>query len=109
MHAHRPNSDRPAVATEPMRDEDVRRMLAARSAHTRGGRRRPLRRMLIRLSVLLALYVLSIGPLYWKWYGAKVGLGSPLFLLLYRPLELFARWFAPLGHFLNWYIGLWIY
>jgi hypothetical protein len=108
MHAHRSSPDQPPAPT-PMREEDVRRMLAARTERAPAPRRNNLRRFLLRLAVMFTLYVLSIGPLYWKWYAAKVGLGSPVFILLYRPLETLAELIPPLGHFLNWYISLWIY
>jgi len=93
-----------------MRAEDARRMLSARDDEKgRRVRRRPLWRRLLSLVIFLAVYVLSIGPLYWKWYAAKVGVGSPIYLILYRPLEQLAGWIPSLGHFLNWYITLWIY
>jgi hypothetical protein len=92
-----------------MREEDVRRMLAARAEGARKPQPTALRRMLIRLAVMFTLYVLSIGPLYWKWYAAKVGVGSPMYLILYRPLEMLSAWIPPLGHFLNWYVSLWIF
>ena len=108
MHTQRPSSDRLPTGTEPMREEDVRRMLSEREQPAARSRR-VMRRLLIRLAILFTLYVLSIGPLYWKWYAAKVGLGSRMFLVLYHPLETMAKWFPPLGHFLNWYVSLWIY
>ncbi len=94
-----------------MRPEDVRRMLA----HEGPGNDAPgkphsrIRRLALRVAILFTLYCLSIGPLYWKWYGAKSGLASPLYLILYRPLERLAELIPPLGHFLNWYIQFWIY
>jgi hypothetical protein len=108
MHMHRSSSDRVPTGTEPMRAEDVRRMLSAREKPATRPRR-TIRRLFIRLAILFTVYTLSIGPLYWKWYAAKVGLGSPVFLALYRPLELLAKWIPALGHFLNWYVSLWIY
>jgi hypothetical protein len=108
MHSHRSSPDRFPAAAEPMREDDVRRMLAARGKPAPGPRR-SIRRFVIRLAIIFTLYALSIGPLYWQWYAAKVGLGSPIYLALYRPLELLARSIPPLGHFLNWYVSLWIY
>jgi hypothetical protein len=92
-----------------MREDDIRRMLATRKEDSPSPRPQPFRRTLIRLAILFTLYVLSIGPLYWRWYGAKVGLDSRAFLVFYGPLETLAKWFPPLGHFLNWYCSLWIY
>ena len=110
MHAHRPPSDRPAPP-EPLRADEIHRMLEAERE------RRPaepapkprFRRRLIQFAVLFLLYVLSIGPMYWKWFGAKSGLASPIYLVLYRPLERLADLSPPLGHFLNWYVSLWIF
>ncbi len=110
MHAHRKPADHPAAPAQPMRAEDVRRMLdEADLRQARARRRGPLRRFLQSFCLVFTLYVLSIGPLYWKWYGAKSGLASPFFLVLYAPLEQLARQFPPLGHLLNWYVSLWIY
>ena len=72
-----------------MRTDEIHRMLEAER------KRRPaepapkprFRRRLIQFAVLFLLYVLSIGPMYWKWFGAKSGLASPIYLILYRPLE----------------------
>jgi hypothetical protein len=108
MHTQRPSSDHLPTGTEPMREEDVRRMLSAREQPAPKPQR-TIRRFLIRLAILFTLYVLSIGPLYWRWYGAKVGLDSRTFLIFFHPLETLAKWFPPLGHFLNWYVSLWIY
>jgi hypothetical protein len=109
MHSHRSSPDRFPTAAEPMRDDDVRRMLAAREQQSQRASRPRSRRILLRVTILLTLYILSIGPLYWRWYGAKAGLDSRLFLVFYGPLETLAKWIPPLGHFLNWYISLWIY
>ena len=38
-----------------------------------------LRRFLVRLAIVFSLYALSIGPMYWKWFGAKCGLDSPIY------------------------------
>ena len=68
-----------------------------------------LRRFLMRFAIVFSLYVLSIGPMYWKWFGAKCGLASPVYLVIYRPLENLAALIPPLGWFLNWYVSLWIF
>ena len=108
MHAHRSSSDHPPAVAEPMRAEDAQRMLAGRDQPERRPRR-SVRRTLVIAIVLFTIYALSIGPLYWQWYGAKVGVGSPIFILLYRPLEKLAEWVPAVGHFLNWYVSQWIY
>lgn len=86
-----------------MLDEERGRRSAARPA------RRPIRRFLLTFAILFTVYALSVGPLYWQWYGAKSGLASPIYLILYGPLERLAKVIPPLGHLLNWYISLWIY
>lgn len=96
-----------------MRPDDVRRMLAPEHAagQTKVKRRRVPRvvRNLVVLLLAFGTYVLSIGPLYWKWYGAKAGLASPIYLAIYRPLEILAEMLPALGRLLNWYISFWIY
>lgn len=61
-----------------------------------------------RLFILFSLYVLSIGPLYWQWYGAKYVSGPPLLAAFYEPLWILAGWCPPLGEWINWYVRLWV-
>lgn len=56
---------------------------------------------------LLALYVLSIGPMYWHWFGAMHVDGSPYVAAFYMPL-LYACEVDVVGDVVNWYIQLWI-
>ncbi|OAI55026.1 hypothetical protein AYO47_02575 [Planctomyces sp. SCGC AG-212-M04] len=109
MQTHRHSSDHLPAGMEPMREDDVRRMLAARAEEAPKPRQHSLRQTMLRMAILFTLYVLSIGPLYWRWYGAKSGLDSQFFLIFFRPLEVLAKWIPALGHFLNWYVSLWIY
>src|SRR4051812_47756806 len=94
MHANRSSADHPASPGEPMRPEDVRRMLSLERVvpgPATGRRRVPrIARKLVLLLAMFGIYVLSIGPLYWKWYGARAGLASPIYIAVYRPLEILA-------------------
>ncbi|MBX3441260.1 MAG: hypothetical protein KF774_02550 [Planctomyces sp.] len=55
----------------------------------------------------LAIYVASIGPMYWHWHAAKFVNGPKWIAVLYEPLYLASN-FKPVGRWLNWYIQLWI-
>jgi hypothetical protein len=61
-----------------------------------------------RMSALLCLYVLSIGPMYWQWVSAKYVDGPPLLAAFYEPLWLVANRYEWLGDLLNWYVRWWI-
>ena len=65
-------------------------------------------RIYCRVVILLTLYVLSTGPLYWPIYDAYASNGGlALLYYLYYPLVklnevgFVSEWF-------NWYIGLWL-
>ena len=60
------------------------------------------------LLVLFALYVLSAGPMYWVVYEAYFLEGDPFVGQLYLPL-VWASEIGPIGRFLEWYVGLWIF
>jgi hypothetical protein len=62
-----------------------------------------------RMTIALAIYVASIGPMYWHWYQAKFLNGWWIVAASYEPLFIVAGWIPPLGRWLNWYICLWIY
>lgn len=59
--------------------------------------------------IAFSLYVLSIGPLYWKWYSAKYVEGAALLAAFYEPLWFLAGWIPGFGEWLNWYVRLWIF
>lgn len=76
--------------------------------------RRPFRRRLEflaalgqRMFVLFGWYVLSIGPMYWRWYSAEFVNGSPYVRAFYRPLWLLARRFPWFGEWLDFYVQMW--
>jgi len=62
-----------------------------------------------RLIIALGIYVASIGPMYWTWLQAKYLNGSWFIAALYEPLWIAAGLIPPLGHWLNWYVSLWIF
>lgn len=62
----------------------------------------------VQVLIFFALYVLSIGPMYWQWYAGR-NLGSnSLIAAFYEPLYQLAGWCEPFGEFMNWYVDLWI-
>ena len=70
----------------------------------------PMQALLVRLKwtwICLTWYVLSIGPMYWPWYHAKVQGDFSLVEMFYRPL-VYACQFPPIGAVVNAYIELWV-
>ncbi len=63
---------------------------------------------LIQVTVLLSLYILSIGPLFWQWYSSFNSMSSPFFAAFYTPLLFACEYIPPLSDGVNWYINLWI-
>jgi hypothetical protein len=61
-----------------------------------------------RVFLYCTLYVLSIGPLYWKWYEAQFVGGSSILAAFYLPLVALAEWVPPFGDWIEWYVHLWI-
>jgi hypothetical protein len=59
------------------------------------------------LVVLLFLYVLSIGPMYWHIYEAFFLERRPLIGVFYLPL-IVASEIEFIGDWLDWYVGLWV-
>ena len=68
---------------------------------------RYLLRLLIQLPVFAALYVLSIGPLFWYWYESAYVGGSKFLFVLYYPL-MKACENETIRYFINRYIDWWI-
>lgn len=69
---------------------------------------RAVRRILLQLVLVLVVYVLSVGPMYWKIYEAYYLNGSPFIAQFYLPLILLYEHSEIARAVLNWYIGLWI-
>ena len=61
-----------------------------------------------RTFIMLAIYVLSIGPLYWQWYGGRFAGGSAWLAAFYEPLRIASERIPPFGNWMNWYVNLWI-
>lgn len=59
--------------------------------------------------ILVGFYILSIGPMYWSWVGAKQVDGSYYIAAIYEPLWFLAGVFPDLGEWLNWYVRFWIF
>lgn len=60
-----------------------------------------------RMTLLFGVYVLSIGPLYWRWYSAKFVNGSPYLAAFYEPLWILCIRFPWLGDWVDSYVKLW--
>jgi hypothetical protein len=61
-----------------------------------------------RMFLLIGLYVLSIGPMYWHWYGGRFAGGSQLVAAFYEPIFIMATLVPWFGEWMDWYVGLWI-
>lgn len=61
-----------------------------------------------RMFIMLSLYVLSIGPMYWHWYGGRFAEGSKLIAAFYEPLYIMALAFPRFGEWMDWYVSLWV-
>ncbi len=68
---------------------------------------REIRKRLMATMIVLAVYVLSIGPMFWSWYESKYLGGSPLVAAIYEPL-LWTTEYPLIRHILNAYIDWWI-
>ena len=61
-----------------------------------------------RTFLLLVLYVLSFGPLYWHWYGGRFAGGNTWMVMFYEPLFVAAQLIPSFGKWMDWYVNLWI-
>lgn len=64
-------------------------------------------RLPVKIALLLAVYVFSIGPMFWQWYEAEFLGSSPLLRVFYAPLRL-ACGIPLVEDWLNRYINWWI-
>jgi len=62
----------------------------------------------VQLLIFSVLYILSIGPMFWQWYGGRNLESNSLVAAFYEPLYRIAGWCEPFGEFMNWYVDLWI-
>lgn len=73
-------------------------------------------RLPVYLAVVLLLYVLSIGPMYWTWYESyamyeshEVAMAnSNEITLLYLPLAVLCDHCQPVEEYVNWYLDFWV-
>lgn len=70
--------------------------------------RRYIIKSLIQITIVLSIYVLSIGPLFWNWFSSYHSMSSPFYATFYMPLLLACDYIPPLSDGVNWYINLWI-
>lgn len=70
-------------------------------------RRSRIRYRLLRFLIVLAVYVLSIGPMFWVWYESEYLGRWPLVRLFYAPLRLIC-YPKFVEDWLNRYIEWWI-
>jgi hypothetical protein len=71
--------------------------------------RRRISLVLVSPFLAIALYILSIGPVFFIWHVFKLDDQGPLFDAvwgLYKPL--LDREHTPFGEFLSWYANLWV-
>ncbi len=66
-------------------------------------------RFLQRMGIYFAIYVFSLGPMYWQWWEGKYLNGSRLVAAFYEPLLLLCGWIPPLGWFVNSYVHIWVF
>lgn len=62
----------------------------------------------VRLTIMLVLYVFSIGPMFWVWYEAENMGGNPFVRVVYAPLRLLCaipQVEAWLNNYINWWIA----
>lgn len=92
---HQPDQPRPqSAASLSGTDESVRDFLL---------------RIYCRVMIVLILYVLSTGPMYWAIYEAFNTNGSSFLAKLYFPLVLACQYSDPICTWFDWYLGLWVY
>jgi len=65
-------------------------------------------RLYCKLLILFALYLFSIGPMYWKIYEAYELEGSPFVAALYYPVVWACERNPYISDWVDWYVGLWI-
>ena len=61
--------------------------------------------LVVGVVLLPALYVLSVGPVWWLMAHDYLRLGSDF---VYWPLYAIMEACPPIRHLLNWYISLWV-
>lgn len=110
MHVENSASNPISAATPPVSETEL---LSDQEAPTpRARRRRTWLRFFADIGVYLVIYVVvagvSIGPLFWVWFGAVYVNGPKWFARLYLPLALLCEICPPLSWLVNTWINWWI-
>ncbi len=66
-------------------------------------------RVYCRVMIVLILYVLSTGPLYWPIFEAFNNRGSAFLAELYLPIAYACDQNDTICDWFDWYAGLWVY
>jgi hypothetical protein len=66
-------------------------------------------RIYCRVMIVLMLYVLSTGPMYWAIFEAFNTSGSSFLAKLYYPIALACQHSDTICNWFDWYVGLWVY
>lgn len=70
--------------------------------------RRFVRDVVLYCLIYVAISAISIGPLFWVWFGAVYVDGPKWFARLYMPLALLCELIPPLSWLVNAWINWWI-
>lgn len=104
--------DRPALLNERTSGEDPPGVAVPPSQPPQSEQSPQLRGWLFdlvqRTFVLVGIYVLSIGPMYWHWYGGRFAGGSQIVAAFYEPIFVLASFVPWFGEWMDWYVSLWI-
>jgi len=65
-----------------------------------------IRRWVHRVGFFLILYILSTGPLYWKWYEAHYVEGPIFYQIFFFPVEVACK-NEFVNNFFHWYVSWW--
>lgn len=110
MHVEHPASNPISATTPPLPEADAPAEKGA--AQPKGRRRRTWFRFFADIVLYLFIYVVvagvSIGPLFWVWFGAVYVNGPKWFARLYLPLALLCEICPPLSWLVNAWINWWI-
>ncbi|MDA0832813.1 MAG: hypothetical protein O2955_20750 [Planctomycetota bacterium] len=71
-------------------------------------RRLTAKQIVLRLVGMSAIYVASIGPMYWYWYESMYLSGPKWIARIYYPLLWLCSYVAFIRRFVDGYIGWWI-
>ena len=66
-------------------------------------------RIYCRVLIVMMLYILSTGPMYWILYEAFRANGSTFLAKLYLPIVAVCQHNDTICGWFDWYVGLWVY